>query len=77
MNRAHVSIGATSILKELNDLVEEYSKKIVDYVKENDLDVRDSNSCVKDSLDVFFSEMIIRRAIDMRKKEKEAKTGNM
>lgn len=61
------------ILKAFNDLVEDCSKKIVAFVKENDLDVRDSNSWTKDTLDTFFAEMILRRALQMKGDEKGKK----
>jgi len=78
MKRLYNEYGACpywrdEVLKSFNDLVEDCSKKIVAYVKENDLDVRDSNSWTKDTLDTYFSEMILRRAMSMRREEKAEK----
>jgi hypothetical protein len=61
------------VLEAFDELVNDCSKKIVEYVKVNELDVRDAISYTNDCLDVFFSEMMVRRAIDMRRKEREEK----
>jgi hypothetical protein len=61
------------LLKRFNDLVNDCSRNIVAFAKENDLDYRDACSWAQDTIQCDFAEVIIRRALQMRRDEKAEK----
>jgi len=59
------------IIKGFDELVNDCAKKILEYAKEHDLHYREACTYTKDTIDVHFSEAIIRRALQMQRDERK------